>query len=173
LLVVAAALSACATYYPAPILGLADAGSWQSLPLRRWLAEDRAEPEALAICRPPECGPGMAVVVVLTRGRDADRAEAVLKQPEALARALEDMRDRKRRNAKAPVRTVAAVERLRSQDLQGFLLFLDREDGARPAYGAALGRRTRDGLRVVLAIGESREAVQATAVRVAAEHLGS
>jgi hypothetical protein len=173
LLGLAALVSACASYYPEPVNGLSDQQAWLALPLRRWLAEDRAEPEAFAICRPPDCGSGMAVVVVRTQGQDADRAETVLKRPELLARALEDMRGRKNRNPKGTVRTVAAVERLTSGRLQGFVLSLNRPDGERPAYGASLGARTADGLRIVLAIGESREAVQATVLRVAAEHLRS
>lgn len=168
LLLLVGALAACSAYYPEPVEGLSDAGSWVALPLRRWLAEGRAEPEAVAICRPPDCGPGMVVAVVQSHGRDADEAEAVLRSPERLARVLEDMRDRK-----SKVRTVAAVRRLADGPLQGFALTFGRDDGQRAVYAAALGRRMAGSLRVVLAIGESPESVEATARRVAAQHLGS
>jgi hypothetical protein len=168
LFVIVAAVSACASYYPEPVLGLSDAQSWLALPMRRWLAEDRAEPEALAICRRSECGSDMVVGVLRARGKDADEAEAVLRAPERLARALEDMRGRK-----SKVRTAASVRRLKTGALHGFVLALARSDGERPAYGAALGSRTRDGLGIVMAIGEDPNAVQATALRIASEHLGS
>jgi hypothetical protein len=166
LLLLLGLFSACASYYPEPVRGVSNASAWVALPLRRWLAEDRAEPEAVAICRPPECGPGMVVAVVRTHGEDADEAEAVLRNPERLARALEDMRDRK-----SKVRTKAAARRLTDGALQGFALELARDDGERPAFGAALGRRTGDGLEFVLAIGDDRDAVEATLRKVAAQHL--
>jgi hypothetical protein len=165
-------MSACASYYPEPVDGLPDPESWVALPLRRWLVEDRVEPEAVAICRPPDCGSPMVVGVVQARGRDADDAEAVLKAPERLARALEAMRDRKSRNPDH-VRTIASAERLNSGRYKGFVLTLSRSDGDRHAFGAALGRRTANGLRVVLAIGADRDAVEATVRRVAERHLGS
>ena len=61
---------------------------WEALPLRKWLAEDRAEPEALAFCAPPECRPGLVVGVVRLTGRDAEITDGILKNPERLARAL-------------------------------------------------------------------------------------
>jgi hypothetical protein len=162
------AVSACASYYPQPVDGLSDDRSWLALPLRRWLADDRAEPEAVAICLPSDCGSGMVVSVVRTRGKDADEAETILNAPERLARALETMRDRK-----SKVRTVASVRKLESGAVRGFLLTLARADGDRPAFGAALGSRTAEGLRIVLAIGSDPNEVEATARRVAAKHLGS
>jgi hypothetical protein len=168
LLVIAISIPACASYYPEPVNGLTDQQAWLALPMRRWLAEDRAEPEALAICRRPDCASGMVVGVLRTRGKDADEAEAVLRAPERLAKALEDMRGRK-----SKVRTAASVRRLKTGTLHGFVLALGRSDGERPAYGAALGTRTGDSLRIVMAIGEDPNAVEATARRVASEHLGS
>jgi hypothetical protein len=168
LLLLAVALSSCVSAYPEPVEGLPDAGSWTALPLRSWLAEDRAEPEAVAICRPPDCGPRMVVGVVRLHGEDADQAEAILRDPDHLARALEEMRGHK-----SKVRTIATARRLAEGPSQGFVLFLGRDDGERAVHGAALGRRDADGLRVVLAIGENAEAVEATARRVAARHLGS
>jgi len=132
----ASVLAACAAYYPEPVEGLSDSSSWIALPLRSWLAEDRAEPEAVALCRPPDCGPGMVVGVVRLHGKDANEAEAVLNHPDRLAQALEEMRGRK-----SKVRTVATARRLADGPSQGFLLSLGRDDGERAVYGAALGRR--------------------------------
>jgi len=168
LLLLASVLAACAAYYPEPVEGLTESSSWIALPLRSWLAEDRAEPEAVALCRPPDCSPGMVVGVVRLHGKDANEAEAVLNHPDRLAQALEEMRGRK-----SKVRTVATARRLADGPSQGFLLSLGRDDGERAVYGAALGRRDGGGLRVVLAIGDNAEAVEATARRVAARHLGS
>jgi len=108
----------------------------------------------------------MVVAVVRTHGKDADEAEAVLRNPDRLARALGDMRDHK-----SKVRTTVSVRRLRDGYLQGFALALGREDGQRAAFGAALGRRTGDALDLVLAIGDDPDAVETTALHVAAEHL--
>src|SRR4028119_1299958 len=65
-----AALDACG-YIARPVEGVPAGAPWEALPLRKWLAEDRAEPQALAFCAPPECSPGLAVSVVRLKGRDA------------------------------------------------------------------------------------------------------
>ena len=71
LLLPAVWLAAC-SYYSRPVEGLPPT-AWLDLPLRRWLAEDRAEPLAVAVCRLPECGPDMVVGVVEIHGRDDER----------------------------------------------------------------------------------------------------
>jgi hypothetical protein len=162
------ALAACA-YIPRPVEGVPPGAPWAALPLRSFLAEDRAEPEAMAICRPPECSPGLAVAVVRLRGRAAEEAEAVLRQPDRLARALEEPGGKARK-----VQSSATVSPVDEEGYRGFALTLGRRDGSkRPAYGEALGRRIGAELRVVLVIGESPESVDATARRVAREHLGA
>src|SRR5690242_5590017 len=75
-------------YIPRQVAGLPSGPPWDALPLRKWLAEDRAEPIALAFCAPPECSPGLAVSVIRLTGKDADITDAVLRDPERLARAL-------------------------------------------------------------------------------------
>jgi hypothetical protein len=150
-------------------MGVPPGEPWFALPLKRWLAEDRAEPEALAVCRRPECGPAMVVSVLRVTGPDADIAEAVLGRPERLRAALEDMKGRK-----SKVRSVAQVRRIEDGAFQGFALSLGRADGERrPAHAAALGRRAGAGLRLVLVIGEDEDAVEAAVRRVAAQHLGT
>lgn len=164
-------LAAC-SYYPRAVEGLSQT-AWLDLPLRRWLAEDRAEPLALAICRLPECGPDMVVGVVEIRGRDADAAEAVLNDPERLARALRIRSDnngsRTRRLDDVPV--AAAARPLRDGALKGFTLSLSRADGTHAVFGVALGHRIGSDLRVVLAIGADPDAVEAAARKAARENL--
>src|SRR4028118_1516443 len=87
IVVLALSLATCG-YIPRPVEGVPAGAPWEALPLRKWLAEDRAEPQALAFCAPPECGPGLAVSVVRLKGRDAQITHAVLRDPERLARAL-------------------------------------------------------------------------------------
>ena len=138
------------------------------LPLRRWLAEDRADPEAIAVCRPPVCGPGLVVGVVRLTGREADRTEAALADPQKLARALSIPKD-----PKAAIRAQAAAKRLEAGPARGFALALQRSDGSRPAHGAVLGQRFGPDLRLVMVIGEEAETVETTARRVARDHLGA
>ena len=57
--------------YPVPVRGVPTDAPWFALPLGEWLGEDRAEPEAVAACRPPECRPGLVVSVVRISGPDA------------------------------------------------------------------------------------------------------
>lgn len=167
-LVLALGLSGCG-YIPRAVEGVPPGSPWQALPLRKWLAEDRAEPVALAFCAPPQCSPGLAVGVVRLTGRDARITEAVLNDPDRLARALRSPAGRGK-----PVRTAIAVERLKDAPYPGFTIRLAPADGQKPAaFGAALGRRSGDDLEVVLVIGDSAEAVQATARQVAARELGS
>jgi hypothetical protein len=137
--------------------------------LRKWLAEDRAEPVALAFCAPPECGPGLAVSVIRLNGKDADITEALLKDPERLARALRSPAGRSK-----SVKTRITVERLTDDRHPGFAIDLAPADGGkRPAYGAAFGKREGETLSVVLVIGEVQDAVRETAKQVAARELGS
>jgi hypothetical protein len=174
------------SYYPRAVEGVPYRDPWVALPLRGWLAEDRAEPEAMAFCRPADCSPGLVVAVLRLTGEDAATAEAVLDDPARLVRFLQRSKDRSSRedaaakNAartippKRPVRTVAAAVPLRFGTGKGFTLTLGRADGSlRPAFGAALGRRDSGGLRVVLAIGEDPNAVTAAARRAAEGHSGS
>ena len=161
-------LASCG-YIPRQVAGLPADTSWDALPLRKWLAEDRAEPVALSFCAPPECGPGLAVSVIRLTGKDADVTDALLKDPERLARGLRSPAGREK-----PVKTQIAVERLREGPYPGFAIALSPADGSkRPAYGAAFGRREGEALAVVLVIGEARDAVLATARDVAARELGS
>jgi hypothetical protein len=156
-------------YIPRQVAGLPVDASWDALPLRKWLAEDRSEPVALSFCAPPECGPGLAVSVVRLTGKDADITEAVLKDPERLARALRSPAGRDK-----PVKALITVERLRDGPYPGFAIDLAPADGGkRPAYGAAFGRREGETLSVVLVIGEAPDAVRETARQVAARELGS
>jgi hypothetical protein len=168
ILVLALAVASCG-YIPRPVAGVPPGAPWDALPLRRWLAEDRAEPVALSFCAPPECSPGLAVGVVRLTGKDAQVTDALLKDPERLARALRSPAGREK-----PVRTRIAVERLGDAPYPGFAIDLAPADGARrPAYGAALGKREGEALSVVLVIGEDAQAVRDTALRVAARELGS
>ena len=168
ILILALAVASCG-YIPRPVAGVPPGAPWDALPLRKWLAEDRAEPVALSFCAPPECSPGLAVGVVRLTGRDAQVTESLLKDPERLARALRSPAGREK-----PVRTRITVERLNGGAYPGFAIDLTPSNGAkRQAYGAALGRREGEALSVVLVIGEDAQAVQETARQVAARELGS
>jgi len=161
------ALAAC-HLVPQPVRGVPFTEPWLVLPLGTWLAEDRAEPEAIALCRPPVCGPGLVVGVVRLSGREAELAEAALRSPERLVRALSTPKD-----PKAPVQTVAVAKPLAAGTARGLTVALRRRDSTRPAYGAVLGQRFGADLRLVLVIGEAPDSVEATVRRVAREHLGS
>ncbi|MEE1658372.1 hypothetical protein VB618_19410 [Microvirga sp. CF3062] len=168
ILAVALSLSSCG-YIPRPVAGVPPGTPWDALPLRKWLAEDRAEPVALSFCAPPECSPGLAVSVIRLTGKDAEVTEALLKEPERLARGLRSPAGRAK-----PVKTRITVERLRDGPLPGFAIDLAPADGGKPpAYGAAFGKREGEILSVVLVIGEAQDAVLATARQVAARELGS
>jgi hypothetical protein len=168
LLLIAVSLTGC-DYIPRTVAGLHADASWGALPLRKWLAEDRAEPIALSFCAPPECSPGLAVSVVRLKGRDAQVTEALLKDPERLARALRSPATRNK-----PVRTAVTAERLKNAPFPGFIITLASTEGGKPpAYGAALGRRSGEDLDVVLVIGQAADAVEQTAREVAAREFGS
>jgi len=170
LLPLAIALTAVSCgYIPRQVAGLPSDASWDALPLRKWLAEDRAEPVALAFCTPPECSPGLAVSVIRLTGKDAEITDAVLRDPERLARALRSPAGREK-----PVKARITVERIKDAPYPGFAIDLAPADGGkRPAYGAAFGKREGEALSVVLVIGESPDAVRETAKEVAARELGS
>ena len=168
LIILALAVASCG-YIPRPVAGVPPGAPWDALPLRKWLAEDRAEPVALSFCAPPTCSPGLAVGVVRLTGKDAQVTEALLKDPERLARALRSPAGRQK-----PVQARIAVERLKGQPYPGFAIDLAPADSAgRAAYGAAFGKREGEALSVVLVIGEDAGAVHETARQVAARELGS
>jgi hypothetical protein len=162
-----AALAGC-HLVPRAVEGVPFSDPWLVLPLNEWLAEERAEPEAIALCRPPVCGPGLVVAVVRLTGAEADRAEAVLRDPARLAKALGAPRDPRPR---FPAR--ASAKRLDAGRARGFTVALARADGSRAAYGAAVGQRSGADLSVAIVIGEDPGSVEETARRVAREHLGS
>lgn len=165
-----AAMAGCG-YIPRPVEGVPPGAPWEALPLRKWLAEDRAEPVALAFCAPPECSPGLVVGVVRLTGKDASEAEAVLKDPSALARALRAPQKTASGKAK-PVGAVVAARPLKEGSLRGFAISIAPADsGKRPAYGAALGRRTGGSLQAVLVIGEDEASVEGTVLDVARREL--
>jgi len=169
LILASALIVASCGYIPRPVAGVPPGTPWDTLPLRKWLAEDRSEPVAMAFCVPPECGPGLAVSVIRLTGGDADVTEALLKDPERLARGLRSPSGRGK-----PVRTRITVERLQGEPHPGFAIDLAPADGGkRPAYGAAFGKREGEALSVVLVIGEVQDAVRETARQVAARELGS
>jgi len=161
------ALGAC-HLVPQAVRGVPFEEPWLVLPLRSWLAENRAEPEAIALCRPPVCGPGLVVGVVRLSGREADLAEGALRSPERLARALSTPKD-----PKSTVQTAATAKPLVAGASRGLTLTLQRRDGTHPAYGAVLAHRFGADLRMVLVIGEDPDSVENTARRVAREHMGS
>src|ERR671913_1769799 len=126
-LIAAAALSLAACgYIPRAVEGVPAGAPWEALPLRKWLAEDRAEPEALAFCAAPECRPGLVVGVMHLRGKDAAAAAAVLRNPGLLAQAL---RSRPARTASA--RTTVAVEPLGESPYSGFAISLAPAGGGK------------------------------------------
>src|SRR5918998_6961425 len=129
-LVIALSFATCG-YIPRAVEGVPAGAPWEALPLRKWLAKDRAEPQALAFCAPPECSPGLAVSVVRLKGRDAQVTHAVLQDPERLARALRSPAGRDK-----PVRTRILVEPLKGAPYPGFTISLGPADGTKaPAYG--------------------------------------
>ncbi len=134
--------------------------------MRKWLAEDRAEPHALAFCAPPECRPGLVVSVIDLKGPDAAISEGLLKDPSRLAQAL------RKAEAHRKVQTIVSTARLDGPASQGFAISLAPSDGGKaPAYGATLGRRSGDTLKLVLVIGDDRDAVLTTVRQVAGHEL--
>jgi hypothetical protein len=162
----ALALTSCG-YVPRPVAGLPPGEPWGALPLRKWLAEDRAEPVALSFCAPPECRPGLVAGVIRLTGRDAQVTGGILKDPERLARALRSPASREK-----PGRALVSVELLKDAPYQGFTISIAPADGRkRPAYGAALGKTEGEALIVVLVIGDDPESVLAAARQAAAREL--
>lgn len=161
------ALSACG-YIPRPVEGVPPGAPWEALPLRKWLAEERAEPQALAFCAPPECGPGLVVSVIDLKGRDAEISESLLRDPDRLARAM-----RSSAGHAGKVRTLASATPIREGASRGFTISLAPSDGTKsPAYGATLGRRSgEDSLKLVLVIGDDEASVLATVRQVAEREL--
>ncbi|WP_210485340.1 hypothetical protein [Microvirga antarctica] len=161
------ALAACG-YIPRAVEGVPPGAPWEALPLRKWLAEGRAEPQALAFCAPPECRPGLVVSVIDLSDKDADISEAILRDPARLARALTSGTPRDRK-----IRTLVSSSPITASEAKGFAISLSRSDGTRPAFGAALGRRSGASLRVVLVIGDDEAAVLSTVRQVAVRELGA
>ena len=163
------------TAIPRHLDGMPTEAPYTALPLRSWLAEDRIEPTAVVACASPECAQRIAAGVFRASGREADGLAATLKDPQALARALRAQplspASRKLaagRRPKPRVETAVEARPFEDRDASGFTLRIGRADGeGRPAYGAALGRRSGDILEVVLVVGDDEAAVAATAVSVA------
>lgn len=167
-LLVVLAVAACG-YIPRPVEGVPPGAPWEALPLRKWLAEDRAEPQALAFCAPPECRPGLMVSVVDLRERDADISESLLRDPTRLARALESPAKPGQK-----VRTIVSASPIQEGASRGFTISLAPSDGKKaPAYGAALGLRSGSILKLVLVIGEDEASVLSTIRQVASRELNS
>lgn len=163
------------SYLPQPVEGVPSGEPWAALPLKRWLAEDRIAPEAVAGCWSADCPQRLAVGVFRARGEEARVLEGVLADPERLARALRNPpppRPGRARKPAPPVPVEVSTAPLAQGAARGFLVTLSRRDGARaPVHGAALGARGPDGLGVVIAVGEEAQAVEDAARRAARGHL--
>lgn len=93
----------------------------------------------------------------------------MLREPERLVRFLAARDAADTAPQRKGIRTVATVEKLREGSAAGFFATLAREDGTRAAHAVVLGAEGRDGLRIAIVIGESREGVRMTAREVAAK----
>jgi hypothetical protein len=165
-------LAGACSWYPQAVGGVPPGEPWVALPLRRWLAEERAVPEAMAACFDPACPHRLAVAVVRASGAEAEALSALLDDPTPLARRLAEPAQPADPKRRRPASTVA-VNRLQAGPLKGFTLTLARQDGSRaPAHAAVLGDRSGESLRVVMVIGANPDSVAAMARRVAAEHPG-
>ncbi len=154
---------------PRGIEGVATDEAWTALPLRAWLAEGRATPEAVVACLSPDCPHRLAVAIIALTGEDARQAAAILRDPGPLAAQLRERDAADTDKRRAAIRTQVAVRPLDEAGLPGFVLTLSREDGARPpAHAAALGRLAGGSLSLVLAIGTDEAATVAAARQAAA-----
>ncbi|WP_112662353.1 hypothetical protein [Microvirga flavescens] len=156
-LILLIALSGC-SYIPRNVAGVPEHAPWFSIPLKPLIAEERGEPEAISACE--ECGAGMVAGVLRLHGKDADEAEAALRNPQALAKALI--------RQKGKVKVIASARRLEDGASRGFVLSLARADAVKPpVWGAALARREGESLHVFLVIGPSESEVEAAVRRIA------
>ncbi|MGO4706083.1 hypothetical protein AB4072_09975 [Microvirga sp. 2MCAF38] len=152
------------SYLPRNVEGVPENAPWFSLPLGPFLSEGRGELEAISACA--ECGPGIVAGVLRLTGPDADKAEAVSRNPQALARALSSTPGR--------AEVVARAKPLLAASANGFILSLTRADAAKPpVWSASLTQRRNDGLLVILVIGGDEREVEATVRRVAARYCGT
>ena len=164
----AAALSGC-IYLPSHTEGLPSGGAYVALPLSGWIAERGVKAEGIAGCFAAECAPRVAVGIFHATARRRARSRPCCASPSGWCasspRAMLPTRAPQRKG----VRTVATVEKLREGSAAGFAATLAREDGTRAAHAVVLGAEGRDGLRIAIVIGESREGVRMTAREVAAK----
>ncbi len=162
------ALGACA-YAPRGLEGVSGGEGWTALPLRGWLAEGRARPEAIVACLTADCPHRLAVALITLQGEDARTAEAVLRDPERLAAHLRERDEADKDPRRAKVRSEVRARAIGTADAPGFAITLGRADGTRPpAHAAAQGRLRGESLELLLAVGDD-EAATLAALRGAAD----
>ncbi len=146
---------------------------WLALPMRKWLGtrENIGRPEALIACIAPTCRNRLIVGVFRLEGETADRAERDLRDPQMLMRGLAARaNDRKSGDgsASAANRMAIDISAYTLDDLSGFTISLTPPQNE-AVHGAAIGRRERDGLRIILAVGDDMQVVRAALGQVHAE----
>lgn len=158
-------------YTPRAVQGLPSGGPWFALPLRGWLSEGRALPEAITACGSADCESRLAAGVFRLTGQQATEALAVLRNPAALERVLRE-EDAKAAAEKGRRPAEIRVEALREGAFPGFMLTITSPDGSRPPlYGAAIGASEGAALRTIIVIGQDRQAVREAARKAAQESL--
>ncbi|MGP9820606.1 hypothetical protein ACTZWW_11370 [Salinarimonas sp. NSM] len=155
---------------PRLVAGLPDETGWLVLPLDRWSALDRGEPEGIAACLDADCPDRLMVSVLRLRGEAAQEARAVLADPQRLAAFLAARDRADESEARRAVTTRVETRPLAIEGLDGFAVSLTAPATGRTAHGATLAREEQGGeLRLALVVGDDAAAVEAALRQVAAE----
>ncbi|WP_372421594.1 hypothetical protein [Salinarimonas chemoclinalis] len=169
LAVVAALVLAGCVVGPRLVAGLPDETGWLVLPLDRWSALDRGEPEGIAACIDAACPDRLMVSVLRLRGEAAREARAVLADPRRLADFLAARDRADESEARRAVTTRVETRPLAIDGLRGFSISLVASGTGRTAHGATLARDEGGELRLALVVGDDAAAVDAALRQVAAE----
>lgn len=172
-LIAAAVILALAGCYPSgrSVAGVAETDRWFSLPFEDFLHEGDAEPEALSFCASEDCPDRLAIGVIKVTGNSAEQLRRILRRPDLLVMELE-ARKRKPTLSRAAAKTdgqhidtTLKVVPFHHEAAQGFSLVMSRKDGKGHVAGMVLGWRSGEALHVVIAIGNSDNAVMQAAVQ--------
>ena len=152
--------------FPSSVPGLPSGEAWTSLPIRRWLTDERRgiEPVAVSVCFTPACAEPAVAALFRAQGAEAEALRKAATDPTTLLASLRQRPVRSARPTRPDVRVV--VRQVEEAGRSGLLVELARANGTQPAAGFAATVEQGGSTQVLLIVAPSEAAARRIARNV-------
>lgn len=146
--------------FPSSVPGLPSGEAWTSLPIRRWLTDERRgiDPVAVSVCFTPACAEPAVAALFRARGAEADALRKAALDPRTL---LASLRQRPFRHTRRDRPNVGVtVRQVEEAGRPGLLVEMARANGTQPAAGFAATVEQGGSTQVLLIVAPSEAAAR-------------